>query len=351
MAKEPDKTEKATPRRRKKAREEGQVAKSVDIAISASLVSIFLAFLFYIPYVFHRLYAIFIHYFSDPLHNIPEYNYAVVYEFVKELALLILPIFGLLLFVGIAANVAQVGFFVTFKPLIPKLEKINPIEGIKRLFSLKVLFELLKNLLKLAVATGVSYYLVSYLLDGVFRFARSGIYDDAYILVKYSLIMILGFALLSIPVSIADFFFRRYEFEESIKMSKQEIKEEQKLYEGNPQIKAAIRKKMREMSFSRMIAEVAKADVVITNPEHFAVALKYERAKMRAPKVVAKGVDKMALRIKEEARKHNIPIEQNPTLARALYQSCEVGEYIPQNLYEVVAKIFAKVYQKKGLGG
>ncbi len=351
MAKEPDKTEKATPRRRKKAREEGQVAKSVDIAVSASLISIFLAFLFYIPYAAKRLYAIFIYYFSEPLEHIPEYDYAILYTFVKEVALLILPIFALLLFVGIAANVAQVGFFITLKPLAPKLEKINPIEGLKRLFSLKVLFELVKNVLKLAVATAVSYYLVSYLLDGVFRFARSSIYDDAYLLIKYSLIMILGFALLSVPVSIADFFFRRYEFEESIKMSKQEIKEEQKLYEGNPQIKAAIRKKMREMSLTRMIAEVAKADVVITNPEHFAVALKYERVKMRAPKVVAKGVDRVALRIKEEARKHNIPIEHNPPLARALYQSCEIGDYIPQTLYEVVAKIFAKVYQKRGLGG
>ncbi len=349
MAKEPDKTEKATPRRRQKAREEGQVAKSMDIAISASLVSVFLAFLFYIPYAFKKLYHIFVHYFSNPLHNIPEYNYALLYEFIKELALLILPIFALLLIVGVAANVAQIGFLITFKPLVPKLEKINPIAGLKRLFSLKVVFELFKNLLKLTVASVVSYYLVSYLLDGVFRLASSGIYDDAYLMLKYTLIMILGFALLSIPVSVADFFFRKYEFEESIKMSKHEIKEEQKLYEGNPQIKAAIRKKMREMSLTRMMAEVAKADVVITNPEHFAVALKYDRGSMQAPKVVAKGVDKLALRIKEEARKHSIPIEENPPLARALYQACEIGDYIPQNLYEAIAKIFAKIYKKRGL--
>ena len=349
MAKDPDKTEKATPRRREKAREEGQVAKSIDVAISASLITIFLAFLFYIPYAFEKLYRIFIYYFSDPLHHIPEYDYAVLYGLIKELASLILPIFALLLIVGIAANVAQIGFLITFKPLIPKLEKINPITGLQRLFSLKVLFELFKNLLKLAVAAAVSYYLVSYLLDGVFRLASSRIYDDAYLMLKYTLIMILGFALLSIPVSIADFFFRKYEFEESIKMSKHEIKEEQKLYEGNPQIKAAIRKKMREMSLTRMMAEVAKADVVITNPEHFAVVLKYERGSMQAPKVVAKGVDKVALRIKEEARKHNIPIEENPPLARTLYQVCEIGDYIPQNLYEAIAKIFAKIYKKRGL--
>ncbi len=347
MAKEPDKTEKATPHRRKKAREEGQVAKSQDIAISFSLIAVFLTFIFYIPFVFRKLYEIFVAYFSDPFHFLPEKNHGVYLEFIKNLALLIGPVFMVLLVVGIAANVIQVGFHITFKALIPKLSKLNPLPGIKRMFSLKTLFELFKNLLKLIVAMVVSYYLVAYLLKDVFRFATTSIGDDAVILIKYSLIMILGFALLSIPVAIIDFIFRRYEFEESIKMSKQEIKEEHKLYEGNPQIKSAIRKKMREMSLTRMMAEVAKADVVITNPEHFAVALKYEKGKMHAPKVVAKGVDQVALRIKEEAKKHGVPIEENPPLARALYQACEIGDYIPENLYQAIARIFAKIYQKK----
>ncbi len=347
MAKEPDKTEKATPHRRKKAREEGQVAKSQDVAISFSLVAVFLTFISYIPFVFRKLYGIFTAFFSDPFHFLPEKNHWVYLEFIKDLALLVGPVFMVLLVAGIAANVIQVGFHITFKPLMPKLSKLNPLPGIKRMFSLKTLFELFKNLLKLFVAMVVSYYLVRYLLEDVFRFATTSIEDDAAILIKYSLIMILGFALLSIPVAIIDFMFRRYEFEESIKMSKQEIKEEHKLYEGNPQIKSAIRKKMREMSLTRMMAEVAKADVVITNPEHFAVALKYEKGKMHAPKVVAKGVDRVALRIKEEAKKYGVPIEENPPLARALYQACEIGDYIPENLYQAIARIFAKIYQKK----
>ena len=350
MAKDPSKTEKATPRRREKAREEGQVARSIDVAISSSLVVVFLVFLFYIPFAFHKLYALFVYYFSHPLENIPEINYNVLIELIQQLGYLLFPIFLALLVVGFAANVAQVGFKITLKPLIPKLEKIDPIAGIKRLFSLKTVFELLKNILKLIVATAVSYYLVTYLLQDVFRFATTSLYSDAYFMMKYSLILILGFALLSIPVAAADFFFRRYEFEESIKMSKEEIKEEQKLYEGNPQIKAAIRKKMREMSLTRMMAEVAKADVVITNPEHYAVALQYKRGQMYAPKVVAKGVDRIALRIKEEARKHNIPIEENPPLARTLYQTCEVGEYIPENLYQAIAKIFAKISNVMTIG-
>ncbi len=349
MAKEPDKTEKATPRRREKAREEGQVAKSQDISISLSLVAVFLAFVFYLPYLFRRLYELFVRFFSDPLYFIPQQNSSVYLEFVTQLGMLLAPIFLLLLIVGFAANVAQVGFHISFKPLVPKLSKINPIAGIKRIFSLKTLFELFKNLLKLLVAMVVSYYLVDFLLKDVFRFATTSISDDAAIMIRYSLIMILGFAMLSIPVAIVDFFFRKYEFEESIKMSKQEIKEEHKLYEGNPQIKGTIRKKMREMSMTRMMAEVARADVVITNPEHFAVALKYEKGGMHAPKVVAKGVDRVALRIKEEAKKHGVPIEENPPLARALYQACDIGDYVPENLYQAIAKIFAKIYRKKGL--
>ncbi len=349
MAKDPSKTEKATPRRREKAREEGQVAKSMDIAISSSLVVVFLLFLFYIPYAFKKLYSLFVHFFANPLDNIPELNYHIVEEIVKDLGILLFPIFLALLVVGVVANAAQVGIKITFKPLMPKLERIDPISGLKRLFSLKVLFELLKNLLKLIVATAVSYYIVSYLLEDVFHFATTPLYDDAYFMIKYTLILILGFALLSIPVAAMDFFFRRYEFEESIKMSKEEIKEEQKLYEGHPEVKRAIRKKMREMSLTRMMAEVAKADVVITNPEHYAVALQYKRGKMYAPKVVAKGVDRIALRIKEEARLHHIPIEENPPLARALYQACDIGDYVPENLYQAIAKIFAKIYKKRGL--
>ncbi|MRI83772.1 MAG: flagellar biosynthesis protein FlhB [Nitratiruptor sp.] len=350
MAKDPSKTEKATPRRREKAREEGQVAKSGDIAISASLIAIFLTLLFYIPYARERLYGLFVHFLSDPLHAIPEENPKAIMVALAQLATLLAPIFLVLILVAILANIAQIGFLFAPKGLLPKLDKLNPITGLGRILSLKTLFELVKNLLKLGIALAIAYVLVGYLLEGVFRFAHTPIYEDGAILVRYTLTMILAFALLSIPIAALDYFFKRYEFEESIKMSKEEIKEEHKLYEGNPQIKAAIRKRMREMSMSRMIAEVAKADVVITNPEHYAVALKYEREGMQAPKVVAKGVDHLAKRIREEALKHQIPIEENPPLARALYQACDVGETIPYELYAAVAKIFAKIYRQQGRG-
>ena len=348
MAKDPSKTEKATPRRRQKAREEGQVAKSQDIPVSASLLAVSIMLLFYFPYALKRLYAIFHYYFSNPIYNIPENNRMVLMDAVESLAILLLPVFLLLLIVGVVSNVSQVGFMFSFKSLKPKLEKLNPVTGLMRLFSLKMLFELFKNLLKLFVAVVVSYFLISYLLKNVFMFATTPVSEDMYLMVKYLLIMVFSFAFLSVPIGVIDYFFKKHEYEENIKMSKQEIKEEQKQYEGNPQIKSAIRKKMREMSITRMMAEVSKADVVITNPEHYAVALKYEKGGMRAPKVIAKGADKVALRIKEEAVKHHIPIEENPPLARALYSSCEVGDYVPENLYQAIAKIFAKIYRQKG---
>ena len=347
MAKDPSKTEKATPRRRQKAKEEGQVLKSQDIPISASLLVVFLFLLFYIPFAYKKLYEYFSYIFAHPLDLMISKNHLTLMDTIKVMSQLILPPFLALFLVGFISNVAQFGFLFTFKPLTPKLDKLNPVSGLQKLISLKTLFELFKNLLKLVAATIVAYYLVKTLLSDVFRFSFTDVNQDGYILIKYSLIMILGFAILSIPVSVIDFFFRRYEYEENLKMSKHEVKEEQKLYEGNPQIKSAIRKKQREMSLSRMMAEVAKADVVITNPTHYAVALKYEREKMHAPKVVAKGKDKLALRIKEIAKENSVFIEENPPLARSLYQNCEVGDFIPENLYQAIAKILAKIYKRK----
>lgn len=347
MAKDPSKTEKATPRRRQKAREEGQVLKSQDIPISASLLVVFFFLIFYIPYAYKKLYQYFYYVFSDPMYLMTSQNSFTITQTLKVLAELILPAFLVLFLVGFISNVAQFGFLFTFKPLTPKLDKLNPISGLQKLVSLKTLFELFKNLLKLIVATIVAYYLVKTLLEDVFRFSFTDVNQDAYILIRYTLIMILAFAILSIPVAVIDFLFRRFEFEENIKMSKQEVKEEQKLYEGNPQIKSAIRKKQREMSLTRMMAEVAKADVVITNPTHYAVALQYKRERMYAPKVVAKGKDNVALKIKEVAKENGIYIEENPPLARSLYQNCEIGDFIPENLYQAIAKILAKIYARK----
>ncbi|MCX7737872.1 MAG: EscU/YscU/HrcU family type III secretion system export apparatus switch protein [Hydrogenothermaceae bacterium] len=160
------------------------------------------------------------------------------------------------------------------------------------------------------------------------------------------MVLIFSFAVLSIPIAVIDFFYRKYEYEENLKMTKEEVKEERKSYEGNPTVKREIRKRMRMLPLRRMVKEVPKVDVV-TNPEHFAVALKYEKGKMDAPKVIAKRQDNIALKIKEVARENNVKIVEDPPLARGLYKSCDIGEYIPEKFYVAVAKILAQIYKAK----
>ncbi|SNZ08080.1 flagellar biosynthetic protein FlhB [Persephonella hydrogeniphila] len=349
MAKDPSKTEKATPRRRQKAREEGQVAKSQDIPIAATLFVTFLVLIAYIPYSYNILSEYFRHTFSDPLYLLPEENGGFVSYTIKVILILLSPVFVVLLAVGIFSNVAQFGFLFSSKALTPKIERLDVIKGLGRLVSLKTAFELVRNLLKLLFASAVGYFLVMKIINESFNMSFIPITHEIYFLFKYTLMLVLAFALVSIPIAVIDFIYRRWEYEENIKMSKHEIKEERKMYEGNPQIKAAIRKKQREMAMMRMMAEVPKADVVITNPDHYAVALIYEKGKMNAPKVVAKGKNLIAEKIKEIAKRHDVPIVEDPPLARALYASVEVGDFIPEKFYVAIAKILARIYKQKGL--
>ncbi len=344
MPKDPRRTEKATPRRRQKAREEGHVLKSQDVPISLSLVAVSLLLFFYIPYAYKNLVGIFNYTMTQAFSlNVSLIVWTLGYVFL----LLILPAFLVLLAVGIFGNVVQFGFIFSLKPLAPKLDTINPVKGIQRLVSLKTIFETFRNSLKLAIALIVGYFSAKHFLSGFYSFSELGIFQQALIMVKLTVIMFLIFGLLSIPVAFIDFMYRRWEYEESLKMTKEEVKEEMKQYEGHPLIRSAIRKKQREIARKRMLARVKEADVVITNPTHYAVALKYERGKMEAPQVVAKGVDTLAEKIKEIAYEYDIPVEENPELARAIYETCEVGDYIPSKFYTAVAKILAKVYRRR----
>ena len=344
MAKDPSKTEKATPRRRQKAREEGQVLKSQDLPIAASLIFTAVVFYFYLPYLFKRLEGLFS--YALEAANGGSLGALLITLFLNFL-LLFLPVALTLLVVGVFSNALQFGFIFSVKPLIPKPDSVNPVKGLGRLFSLKTLFETFKSVLKLLLALAVGYYALKYALSGFYSLASLPLPYQVELLARWVVVFFFVFGLLSIPVALADFLYRRWEYEESLKMSKEEVKEERKQYEGHPLIKSAIRKRQREIAMRRMMAEVPKASVVITNPTHYAVALKYERGKMHAPKVVAKGVDRVALRIKEVALESGVPVEENPELARALYQCCEVGDYIPEEFYRVVAKILAKVYRRQ----
>ncbi len=346
MAKDPSKTEKATPRRRQKAREEGQVLKSQDVPVAVSLIVISLSLIFYLPFTFRKLKEYFYYVFSQfTSPNISMFILTSSYVFL----VLVVPIFILLFLTGILANVMQFGFLLTFKPLVPKLSNLNPVSGIRRIFSIKTAFETVKGSLKLLVAFVVGYYAVKYVLSGFNSLSFIPFYKELEFLGKNSILIFFTFGLLSVPIAGIDYLFRRWEYEENLKMSKQEIKEERKQQEGHPLIKSAIRRRQREIAMKRMMAEVPKADVVITNPTHYAVALKYERGKMHAPKVIAKGMDSVALKIREVAIENGVPVEENPELARTLYESCEIGDYIPEELYRAVARILAKIYRRKGL--
>lgn len=347
MAKDPSKTEKATPYRRKKARQEGQVARSMDIPIAATLFVTFLALIAYIPFATNKILQYFHYTFSQAFRNIPSNSADFVSLSFNVFFVLITPVFLALLITGILSNVGQFGFLLTAKPLIPKIDRLNVFAGLGRIFSMKTLFELVRNLLKLAAASSIAYFIFIKMFKESSNLSFIPLNQEIYFLIKYILIMVLFFALLSIPIAVIDFLFRKYEYEENIKMSKHEVKEERKMYEGNPQIKAAIRRKQRQLAMMRMMAELPKADVVITNPTHFAVALKYDKEKMFAPKVVAKGKDNIALKIIEKAKEHSIEIVQDPPLARGLYQACEVGDTIPEEFYIAVAKILAKIYKSK----
>ncbi len=344
MAKDPSKTEKATPRRRQKAREEGRVLKSQDLPIALSLFFTAVLLFFYLFYLFNNLNALFRYTFQNLSLNFVS---TIFFTLLFKLFFLLLPVFLFLLVVGIFSNVIQFGFFFTFKPLVPKLENINPIKGLGRLFSLKSLFEGVKNTVKLVLAFVLGYYSVKFFSLKFYSLPLLSLSQQVDFLGKVIVLLFLIFGLFSFPVALLDFFYRRWEYEESLKMSKEEVKEERKQYEGHPVVRSAIRKRQREIAMRRMMAEVPKADVVITNPTHYAVALKYERGKMHAPKVVAKGADNVALKIREVAVEAGVPVEENPELAKALYVSCEVGDFIPEEFYRVVAKILAEVYRQR----
>ena len=244
-------------------------------------------------------------------------------------------------------TVYQVGWKVTAKPMEPKLSKFNPVNGFKRIFSKDSLFELLKSIVKVGVIAYVAYTNVVDEADNLFI-----LYDislNQAIALTGNIIIDFGIeiSIIFIVIGLIDYIYQKWKFGEDMKMTKQEVKDEYKNTEGNPEIKGRIRQKMREASQRRMMQDVPKADVVITNPTHFAVAIKYDAEVSKAPIVVAKGEDYLAQKIKEVAREHNVEIVENKPLARMLYHNVDIGAEIPPELYQAVAEVLAMVYHMK----
>ena len=347
-----EKTEEATPKKLQDARKEGQVARSVELVNGLSLLAAFLCLKVFGSFVAKG----FVECFDIFMRKIPElakeeFNITsalgVFLQAVLITAKCVLPVVAACLVIGFLGNALQFSWQVTGKPLMPKLNKLNPISGFKKMFSADKLFELLKSVLKIGMIMLMVYNAVkdkwSYLLnlyDISFNQALTEVYNTV-------LNLAIELSALFLIIGIADFIYQKMKFAKEMRMTKQEIKDEFKQSEGDPQIKGQIRQKMREASRRRMMQELPTADVVITNPTHFAVAIRYDRERTEAPEVIAKGADYLARTIKEKAKEYDIVIVENKPLARMLYFNVEIGEQIPPELYQMVADVLVYVYKVK----
>jgi flagellar biosynthetic protein FlhB len=351
-----EKTEKATAKKRQKTRDEGQVAKSQEVSTAAMLLTGFFSLSIFAPGILSGIRNIFISNgdlftpdMADTFNSVDMIRYVAFG--LGRVILIALPMMLVGLVSGVIMNVLQVGWHPTMKPMKPKFSKLNPLKGFKRIFSLQSVVNLVKSLLKLGAVSTVVYLVLASEINTIPAILNMQLMET----VGYigSLIISLGLSIgaMFILVALFDFAYTKWKHEKDIRMTKHEVKEEWKQMEGNPQIKSKIRQKMREVSMRRMMQNVPNADVIITNPTHYAVALKYDMLGLGgAPVLIGKGVDFMAKRIREAAIENDIPIIENPPLARTLYSKVEIDQEIPEELYVAVAEIMAYVFKLKGRG-
>lgn len=347
---DPGKTESATAKKKEEARKKGQVVRSVEINVVLNVLASFIVLKTAGSYMMNNLKEISIYFWSNIATFAIDANTmpAFISFLVIRTLLIMLPLLAAVFVVAILSNVLQFGFLITFEAMKPSFDRINPASGFKRVFfSKRIIFELIKAIFKIVVISYILYSTSKKILNEIFLTPLMDI--NTYFLFTADSIYKLGMkvVLAFIVFSIIDYLFQKFEFEDSLKMSKQEVKDELKQMEGDPLIKSRIRQIQREMARKRMISEIPYADVVITNPTHVAVALRYKEGEDEAPKIVAKGMNLMAEKVKQIAREHSVIIVENPPLARTLVK-LEVGWSVPPDLFQAVAEILAFVYQAKG---
>jgi len=347
-----DKTEEPTAKKLSDARNEGQVAKSTELVNGAMLFVFFLAIKLFCGYLansfikaFHRNYT-YISVYSVQMPEIGNLS-AMFRRAMLDILLMLLPIFAFAIVIAFALNVFQVKWKVTTKPLKPKLNKLNPISGFKKIFSLSKLFELVKSIAKIAVIFGVAYSTIMGELDTMKILYDMELFSAVIYISNFVINMGIKISAVYLLIGFADYLYQKFKFKKDMKMSKQEVKDEYKQQEGDPQVKGKIKSKMRETSMRRMMQNMPDADVVITNPTHFACAIKYDKEKAAAPVLIAKGADHLAQKLKDIAKEHNVPIVENKPLARMLYYNVDIDAEIPQELYQMTAEVLAYVYQLK----
>ncbi|MCI9094646.1 MAG: flagellar biosynthesis protein FlhB [Lachnospiraceae bacterium] len=351
-----EKTEEPTGKKLNDARKEGQVAKSKEIANAFGILALFIILKVYVGTIGTR----FIESFHVVYGQIPElvkmYNgnlsVASLQVLLRSMMLRLLTIIAPVLLIGVMVavicDIVQVKWRPTTKPIKPKFSKLSPVKGFARIFSPNSLVELLKSLLKLVV---IGYVVYSYLkgrVGQIFLLYDITLNQAIGLIGEIAIDLGIRIAMVYMVIAFLDFWYQKWKFRQDMKMTKQEVKDEYKNQEGDPQVKAKQKQRMREASMRRMMSQLPEADVVITNPTHYAVAVKYDPEKYDAPYVLAKGEDYLAQKIKDVAREHEIEIVENKPLARMLYANVEIGGLIPPELYQAVAEVLAFVYHLKG---
>jgi len=344
-----DKTEKATEHKRQRAREEGSVARSMDLNSVAVLFAGVMALQFTSGIMLIKIAGIF-HYVYQNITKISITPFSLPRQVMGILQLMIpilAPVLLLVMAAGLGINFVQSGIVISAKSLTPRLNKINPLKGLKNLFSSRSLVELAKGILKMILVGWIGYAIIKKNLQDFWLLSGMEMGEIVSFMGRIMLEIYLKIGVLLIVLAVADYLYQKWNYEKNLRMTKQEVKDETKQYE-NPELRGRIRSVQRQMARRRMMAAVPKATVVVTNPTLIAVALRYSmQDKYSAPVVIAKGIRKIAERIREIAQENDVPIIENKPLARSLYDTMEVGQEIPEVLYQAVAEILAQVFKMK----
>lgn len=346
-----EKTEKATPKKRREAREEGQVIHSKEVNTAFILLATVLSLKIFgksmIIYIIKYMDSLFSN-FNNLNSLFTENNLKIGFlRLLTVFIVTILPILLISFIVSLLVNYLQVGFLFTTKPLKPKLNRLSPIEGFKRIFSKRSIVELIKSVLKIFMIGYVAYSYGSKHVKSIANYPSMKPKSIVLNFFNFAFGFTIRIVLTLVFIAILDYLYQWRTYEKDLMMTKEEIKEEFKQTEGDPLVKSKIKEKQRQLAMSRMMQDVPKADVIITNPTYIAVAIIYEKDVHVAPYLVAKGVDVVANNIKEVAKEYSIPIVENKPLAQVLYKTVEIGEMIPEELYEAVAEVLAYVYSLK----
>jgi flagellar biosynthesis protein FlhB len=347
-----EKTEPASDKKKSESREKGMVSKSADLNSAVILLFGFFSVYLFGSMTIGKMSSMFKYIFSDALRMEVTVNSAthLLYLVGSFLAISLLPILGSIALLGIISNLMQVGVMFSPKALEFKWSKFNPMNGLKRIFfSVNSLVEIGKGILKSTIVGIVAYNVINNMIADSIVLVDSDVSNIGGFMVEAVAKVMTKVGIAFFIIAAFDYMYQKYEYEKNLRMTKQETKEEYKMSEGDPVMKGRIRTIQKQIAYKRMMVDVPTADVVVTNPTHFAVALKYNNSKMSAPKVVAKGADLIALKIKEIAKEHGVPIVEDKPLAQTLFKNVDIGEQIPEKLFQAVAQILAYIYKLKRL--